>query len=56
MVKTVLAPNAPWPKPVIKEPYKKKYKPKIKSDKVDENFDKWLTTITPVKPKKEKNA
>lgn len=40
-MKTVLAPNAPWPgKPVKKPATKRVYR--AKPSKVDKNFDAWL--------------
>ena len=42
MIKTVLAPNAPWPKiePVV--PKRSHHKKRVKPSEVDANFDKWL--------------
>jgi len=55
-MKTVLAPNAPWP--VKEEPKQKPVKlvkkamPKPNHGKrklVDANFERWLNSVTPVK-------
>ena len=55
MIKTVLAPNAPWPKI---EPVQPKAKPKKKAKppstygkrkQTDANFDKWLGKVEVVK-------
>jgi hypothetical protein len=57
-MKTVLAPDAPWPvKPKENPtPIKRKPKPKISSSKVDQNFERWLSTIPPLKTKGNNNA
>jgi hypothetical protein len=55
-MKTVLAPKAPWPVPVEAKPAKRKPKLKISSSKVDQNFDRWLSNISPIKPKGNNNA
>ena len=55
-MKTVLAPNAPWPALVEVKPVKRKRKPKISSNKVDQNFDRWLSSIPPLKTKGNNNA
>lgn len=43
MIKTILVPNAPWPKleltPTKKSQQKKQ---RVKPSEVDANFDKWL--------------
>ena len=59
-MKTVLAPDAPWPV-LIKakekpKPIKRKPRPKISSSKVDQNFERWLSTIPPLKTKGNNNA
>lgn len=41
VIKTVLAPNAPWPKIEPVEPKKPKKKP-VKSTATDKKFDAWL--------------
>lgn len=41
-MKTVLAPNAPWPKEIAKIKTQKVKKQKIASKKIDANFEKWL--------------
>jgi hypothetical protein len=47
-MKTVLAPNAPWPNKVepTPQPVKRKPRQKITSSKVDQNFDRWLSNIS----------
>ena len=50
--KTILAPNAPWP--THAEPVKKAKrvmpKPSLSKGKlVDANFDRWLSTLKPIK-------
>jgi len=62
-MKTVLAPNAPWPIQVKVEqkPVKrvKKVMPKPSHGKrklVDANFERWLSTIPPLKTKGNDNA
>jgi hypothetical protein len=51
-MKTVLAPNAPWP--VYEDQPKPKRKPRIqkprqKKSKIDENFERWLASQPPIK-------
>lgn len=45
-MKTVLAPNAPWPMPPIQKKPKPKFNPPARvlgrSAKVDEKFNQWL--------------
>jgi hypothetical protein len=53
-MKTVLAPNAPWPTYAEPEPVKKakRVMPKRNLSKgklVDANFDRWLSTLKPIK-------
>ena len=55
-MKTVLAPKAPWPAPVEAKPAKRKPRPKTSSNKVDQNFDRWLSNISPIKTKGNNNA
>jgi hypothetical protein len=52
--KTILAPNAPWPVQAKPKPAKqpKRVMPKpdpSKSKLVDANFERWLSTIKPLK-------
>lgn len=59
-MKTVLAPNAPWP--VYEKPKPKRVKrvmPKPNHGKrklVDANFERWLNNVTPIKTKGNNNA
>lgn len=59
-MKTVLAPNAPWP--VYEKPKAKRVKrvmPKPNHGKrklVDANFERWLNNVTPIKTKGNNNA
>ena len=62
-MKTVLAPNAPWPVQVKVEPKPvkrvRKVMPKPNNGKqklVDANFERWLSTISPLKTKGNNNA
>jgi len=55
-MKTVLAPKAPWPVPVEAKPAKRKPKLKMDDNKVEKNFERWLSKISPVKPKGKNNA
>jgi hypothetical protein len=62
-MKTVLAPNAPWPVQVEVKPKPikrvKKVMPKPNHGKrklVDANFERWLSTIPPLKTKGNNNA
>lgn len=43
--KTILAPNAPWPKPQPVVAPKPKPKSKAKLNAVDLNFKKWLENV-----------
>jgi hypothetical protein len=49
--KTVLAPNAPWPKPVIRQtkPKPASRQKRATSKRVDANFERWLQTVEPVR-------
>lgn len=47
MIKTTLAPNAPWPYNAPKVP-----KVRSKPEDTDAKFEAWLKTITPIKGKK----
>jgi len=53
MIKTTLAPNAPWP---YNQPEVVKAKPapkaRSKPEATDAKFEAWLKSITPVKGKK----
>ena len=59
-MKTILAPNAPWP--VYENPKPKRVKrvmPKPDHSKrklVDANFERWLNNITPIKTKGNNDA
>jgi len=62
-MKTVLAPNAPWPAQVEVKPKPikrvRKVMPKPNHSKrklVDANFERWLSTIPPLKTKGNDNA
>lgn len=50
-MKTVLAPNAPWPKPAQPKakPQPKPRKQRVKPQRVDENFERWLQTVGEVR-------
>ena len=51
-MKTILAPNAPWPVRVEPKPKPKRKPPApnhSKRKRVDANFDKWLQTVGPVR-------
>jgi hypothetical protein len=41
-MKTVLVPNAPWPKWELVPPKRSHKKQRAKPSEVDANFDKWL--------------
>ena len=60
-MKTVLAPNAPWPvyeKPkTVKRVRRVMPKPDHSKRKlVDANFERWLNNVTPIKTKGNNNA
>jgi len=55
-MKTVLAPNAPWPVRIEPKPKPVKVVKQVmpkpnpsKSKLVDANFDRWLSTLKPIK-------
>lgn len=47
-MKTVLAPNAPWPE-VGEFKERKQKQPNKKPENTDKNFERWLSTIQPIK-------
>ena len=49
-MKTVLAPNAPWPE-IGEFKERKQKQPNKKPENTDKNFEKWLSTIQPIKEK-----
>ena len=60
-MKTVLAPNAPWPVYEKQKPVKRvrRVMPKPDHSKrklVDANFERWLNNVTPIKTKGNNNA
>jgi len=60
-MKTVLAPNAPWPVRIEPKPVKRvrRVMPKPDHSKrklVDANFERWLNNVTPIKTKGNNNA
>jgi hypothetical protein len=56
-MKTVLAPNAPWPVQVeAKQPKIRVRKQRANKSKTDQNFERWLSGISPIKTKGNNNA